>query len=264
MIQFDNIPNARELGGIHTRDGRRVRDGLLLRSAYLVHASDADIARLSEEYHISKVLDLRTGYECRRSPDRPVPGASNVNIEILSLNGHLYRGMSKFFPEGVSFEGGMAGFCMSPAAEMLCDGFYASFVSDPECQESYANFFRELLSSEGPVLWHCTQGKDRTGLAAAFLLYVLGAEEKDIHADFLESNVSYADDIAGVKACVTQMGGTQVNLECVQTLVGVSDRSFLEAMDWIGSHCGGMDEYIKNQLHLSEADVLELRRRYLV
>ena len=58
-IQFDAIPNARDLGGIAVADGRTVRPGLLLRGASLENASDADIARLQNEFQLRHIVDLR-------------------------------------------------------------------------------------------------------------------------------------------------------------------------------------------------------------
>lgn len=264
MIAFDNIPNARDLGGIRTCDGRTVRSGLLLRSAYLVNASDADIARLSGDYALTKVIDLRSEYEVGILPDRRVPGTEYAHVEIVTLNGHLFKGMHSFFETSSSFEEGMAKFIMTPAAKMICDGFYVSFVDDPECQESLHRFFAELLSAKGAVLWHCTQGKDRTGLCSALLLHALGVSREDLLKDFLVTNEYYAHEIEAVSGYVRRLGGGEKERTCVWTLVGVNEQLFVDALDRIDSRFGGPDAYMKNQLRISEADIMELRRRYLL
>lgn len=264
MIAFDRIPNARDLGGIRTGDGRMVRNGLLLRSAYLVNATEDDLARLSGEYHVGKVIDLRSSFEIGKYPDRPVSGSKYAHIEIVTLNGHLFKGMHAFFEKASSFEEGMANFIMTPAAKMICDGFYISFIDDPDCQEGLHGFFKEVLSSKGTLLWHCTQGKDRTGLCSAMLLHALGVSREEIMNDFLRTNDFYKHEIEVVSEYVRRLGGTQVEIDCVWTLVGVSRQLFEDALDRIDSRYGGMDSYMKNQLRISEADILELRRRYLV
>ncbi|MCQ2182627.1 MAG: tyrosine-protein phosphatase [Bacteroidales bacterium] len=264
MIAFDSIPNARELGGLRMKDGRLVRHGMLYRTAYLSFASDEDLRRLSEEFHIKKVIDLRSTHEITHKPDRMIKGSEYSQIEIITLNGHLFKGMSKFFQGDITFEEGMSRFVMEPAAKMLCDDFYISFVDAPDCQESFEKFFREILSAKGPVLWHCTQGKDRTGLSAAFLLHALGADRSTIMYDFNLTNDYYAHDIDVLDYMVAKLGGGPEEFACVRTLVGVNSKLFVDALDWIDSKFGGMDSYIKNQLHVSEADINTLRERYLL
>lgn len=264
MIAFDKIPNARELGGIRGAAGKTIRHGLIYRTAFLVNASDDDITRLSEEFGIRKVIDLRSEFEVGKQPDRRVPGSEYAHIEIVTLNGHLFKGMHDCFESASCFEEGMAKFIMSPAAKMICDGFYVSFVDDEECQDSIHNFFQEVLATEGPLLFHCTQGKDRTGLCAAFLEHILGVSREDIMKDFLITNESYAHDLAVVGEHLRRMGGGPEEDMCRWTLVGVREQSFLDALDRIDSHYGGMDAYIKNQLRISEADIEVLRGRYLV
>lgn len=264
MISFDKIPNARDLGGIKTTDGRTVRSGLLLRTAFLVNASDSDLERLAGEFHVVKVIDLRSPFETGHYPDRPIEGAVHSHIEIVTLNGHLFKGMHAFAEISSSFEEGMARFIMTPAAKMICDGFYVSFVDDPECQESLEAFFREILATDGTVLWHCTQGKDRTGLCAALLLLALGVSREEVMKDFLVTNEFYKDDIASVSDYVLSLGGGDEEITCVWTLVGVNEMQFSAALDLIDSKYGGPAAYLRNQLRLSDADIAELRRRYLI
>lgn len=263
MISFEKIPNARDLGGIRNAEGQIVRSGLLLRTAFLVNASGNDLDRLSREFHVAKVIDLRSEFEVGKMPDKDIPGAEHAHVEIITLNGHLFKGMHAFAQTSSSFEEGMARFIMTPAAKMICDGFYVSFVEDPECQESLHDFFRELLSTDGTVLWHCTQGKDRTGLCAALLLLALGVNREEIMKDFLLSNEFYARDIKTVSEYVRSLGGGEEEINCVWTLVGVNEAQFVAALDLIDSRFGGPEAYLKNQLHISDADISELRRRYL-
>ena len=262
-VRFEKILNSRELGGIKVRDGRCVKAGKLFRTALLGEASDSDLEKL-ERCGIRAVFDFRSSYESGRLPDREIKGAEHIQIEVLSLNSHLYKGMSKAFEGEVSFEEGMAKFALTPAAHMLCDGFYLSFVSDPDSQKAFAKFFRRLLGLEGaPVLWHCSQGKDRTGLAAAFILFALGADRKTVLGDFARSNVTYAQEKEIIKSTVISLGGEADELDCIETLVGVSVRSFTQALDYIDKECGGIDNYLRDKLELSEQDILKLREYYL-
>lgn len=263
-LKFDKIINARDLGGIKVGDGRKVKSGLLLRTAYLVYASDEDLRRLKDEFHVRTVIDLRSQFEVPREPDRRVEGSEYVNIQVVPINGHLFKGV-KLSPETASdFKANTLEFLQGPAAEMICDGFYVSFVDDDECQESFRQFFRVILErGDEPVLWHCSQGKDRTGLTAAFLLYALGADRETVLEDFSQSNVTYASDVAKISAALKAKGCTEAHLVIAQTLFGVNVDYFKDALDWIDTKYGGMQAYLRNQLRLSEQDICTLKNRYL-
>ena len=70
MTLFENIVNARDLGGI--RIGHQVvREGMLLRTAHLHDASDEDVRRLSEHYRLRRIFDFRSYPEASLQPDRP-------------------------------------------------------------------------------------------------------------------------------------------------------------------------------------------------
>lgn len=62
-IYFEKIQNIRDLGGLKTMDGQSIASGLLLRSANLSGATDSDIKKLTETYHLAKIIDLRTSME---------------------------------------------------------------------------------------------------------------------------------------------------------------------------------------------------------
>lgn len=254
MIHFKSIQNFRDLGGIPAANGRKVRSGLLYRCGLLGKASDEDLRFLSENLTISKVIDFRSTYEMEMTPDRPVPGAEYIPQSIFPLNAGVFKG----------FAADPIGFVRSDAAKMLTDGFYVSFVSDQDCQQQYAQFLRELINAEGrPFLFHCTQGKDRTGLGAAFILYALGADRKTVLEDFNRSNAAFAAEMAEVSRITLEQGGDEDDIRVVMTLFGASKSQFIEGLDWIDAHFGSMDAYLKGPLGLSEEDILLLRERYL-
>lgn len=255
MLRFDSIENARDLGDYIIADGHKIRSGLLLRSARLAEASDEDIRKLKEDFGVSKVIDMRVEVEYSHAPDKDVPGAELFHIEIMSLNCRFYKGMSEL---------PIIEFLKSPGADMLCDGFYVSFVDDPDCQEQFARVLREIITADGAVLWHCAQGKDRTGLVAAFILFALGADYDTVLLDFITSNITYEPVLSRLKKEIAAAGGDANALKNAQTLIGVNTRLFIDALDWIDSHYGGMQSYLHNELKLSDEDILTLKRKYIV
>ena len=95
-ILLTGVGNARELGGYPVADGRTVKRGVLLRSAKLRAATDEDIRKLTEEYHLGVVLDLRGAGELENAPDAQIEGVTYRNIDIL--------GEAAAIPEGLLAE----------------------------------------------------------------------------------------------------------------------------------------------------------------
>ena len=175
FLPFEGIENVRDLGGLLRVDGAKIRPGLLLRSGRLEHATDGDLERL-QKMGLSAVIDFRDPGELLRAPDRMVPGAVYRHLPALPDLSKTFKPVDD----------------PTYTAEEVRNDFrriYIYLAQSPESIETYSEFFRLLLASEGrPVLWHCTQGKDRTGVAALLLLTALGIDEETILRDYMLTN----------------------------------------------------------------------------
>jgi protein-tyrosine phosphatase len=119
----------------------------------------------------------------------------------------------------------------------------------------FAELFEHLLSKPEPLLFHCTAGKDRTGLAAALILSALGVSEKDIWQDYLLTNQLYKRN---------STGATTLSPEVLRIVWEVQE-SFLNAsLEVIEKDHGGMTNYLEQALKLSPAALQKLRATYLV
>lgn len=261
-IAFDNIANARDLGGLKCSSGT-IREGLLLRGAHLGLASDADIARL-QAMNLCKVIDFRTSFEVGGMPDRDVPGAVNIHLEATRFDNPAGIEMGRVFSTVHPFQEAMTQFILSDAGKQMCDGFYDGPVLSDYTQKAYARFLDEVSTADGAVFWHCTQGKDRTGLGAAFLLSALGADEETVLADYDLTNERYRDDIETISQMVIERGGGHVELQCVRTLVGVNTDLFRQALRTIDKTYGSMRNYLSGPLGMSEQAIQTLRSKYLI
>lgn len=177
IISFASIPNARDLGGLTTTRGQRIRRGLLLRSASLCGAAEQDIRALENHYHLKKIIDLRTGMERQEKPDAAVPGAEYCPIPVFDVR-----------MAGISHEN--RDFQLSDIPPM--EALYRNMVADPDCRKNLGRAAVAVMEqnfSSGAVLWHCTEGKDRCGLLAAVLLLALEVDQQTILQDYLLTNV---------------------------------------------------------------------------
>lgn len=253
VLKFDGIENARDLGGTRTASGRVVKSGLLYRTALLKPASKKDIERL-KELGIKHIYDLRSTHEMTEAPDPEIEGVRSTHVPLVALDGNLFKGMGE----------DLAGFMFRPAAEMICDGFYLSFIDDDNCQRRFSLLLHYVTESYGePLLWHCSQGKDRTGLLAAFILFALGADRKTVLDDFAQSNVEYASALQEISEKIRSMGGGEDELRHAQTLVGVNLDEFNLALDHIDKRYGDVMNYISGPLAMSDEDLEKMRNTYL-
>lgn len=260
-IGLEGVPNARQLGSYISRDGRRIKHGVLIRCGVLNKATDSDLKLLKEKYHVNYVFDLRTAYEVNRWPDRIIEDATYVNMPIQDDNNNFWQLILE--APGDTAEEKLINFAMNPKANPMMKQLYVGMVSDEYCQLQYAALLDRILRSEGTMLWHCTQGKDRTGLATAFLLAALGFDRKTIVDDFALTNVPYQPNIDRLSLKLKLRGANKDAFEAIQAEEGVSIKNFEAALDYIDQNYGSMENYIKEIFVLTDDELDTLKDKFL-
>lgn len=178
-INFDKIENCRDLGGIETSCGAKIRPGMLIRSAHLAKATDADIRKLQEDYHLIKVIDLRTGGESIQNPDVKLDHVAFAPIPIFD---ETLVGISHEKEADATLANGMV-----PEMKSL----YHMMATDEVCRRNLGCAVQTIMEHDfttGSILWHCTEGKDRCGLVSAILLMALSVDRAQIMSDYLLTN----------------------------------------------------------------------------
>lgn len=259
-IELEGLPNTRDIGGIPAAGGCYVKHARLIRSGALAGATPRDLETLADEFRLRTVIDLRTDEERREKPD-PEDELPDVRFEYAPL-----LNTATF---GVTREGGLRG--MMKALKTLQDDparimmdVYASMMVDEKSIEGFAAFFDDVLASgEGAVLWHCTIGKDRAGLATALLLHVLGAARADIVRDYEATNryvASHTEDI------VDQLAKYHLadKLDKGMHVINAADPRYLQAaFDAAERHSGDLDSFVRDRLGVTDEKRAVLRERYL-
>lgn len=250
------------------QDGRRLRDGAFIRAAHLADATDADLEHLSS-IPIAKVIDFRKDIEMNGKTDRLVPGAEYIRLEIDAsgkIVSQATEDEKKLFTGNKQFDVKkfmvMAAF--NPMAQRIAQLMYPNLTNDPECQKQFSLFFRLILETEnGAILYHCTQGKDRTGFASALILAALGADRDTIVADFDATNRVYEEDVRQCCQNVCLMGGKEKEIATVKSFLGANTDNFIKALDSIDKDYGSIEAYLKGPIGLTDQDIITLRERYL-
>ena len=149
-------------------------------------------------------------------------------------------------------------------AKAIAREMYPTLLFNPECQRQFARFLRLVVETEnGTVLYHCTQGKDRTGIASALLLTALGASRETIVADFDATNKVYEKDVKKYSRRVRFMGGKEEEIAVVKSFLGANTENFIKALDTVDRQYGSMESYLKGPMGLTDDDLQILKNRYL-
>ena len=272
------LNNARELGGIVLRDGRRVRRGLLLRTTRLSDATEADLRRLREDYHVALILDMRDESEIRSTPDPEIPEAKWVHVPIIDFafmrasiaaSAQAHQGEApEVGPETFSkekvLEYMLAAARSSEPKDAGLGSAYASYLDGPLGREKLGLFFHELAAlGSGAALWHCRTGKDRTGIAAGLILEALGADWETIAVDYETSNLFFQPEIEAMEALLRAKGVEEELIAPICGFEGVYRPMQKKAWTYMDEKWGGAVGYLKGACGVSDEELEAIRARYI-
>lgn len=270
-IGTPSILNSRDLGGYKTADGRTVVKGKLLRTGMLSNATPEDLARLESEYHVTAIIDLREPEDNETEPDPEIKGAKYYNIPSVTtvkwLTDDYYEETPnpKVYTADRKFENPYLQYVQSKNYDIA--GYFASAYAanalDERSQKAYHDAFQLMLDNkDGATLFHCAQGKDRTGTLAAMILYVLGVDRDTIMEDYLLTNMYQAEASDQVVAFVAEETDDEY-LQHQARLTNDVDAAYLNAFfNGCEQVYGDFDKFIAEGIGLTEKDIQALRDLY--
>ncbi len=253
QLDFAGGTNFRELGGYEADEGKHVKWGQIWRGIPTCKLTgEADRAKL-DALGLRLILDLRSTEEARREPDYVPDGARLVQIcGLRAEDGHE-----------IAFAPGDIDRLMASAPE----GYDAPRVMYRRMltgNKAFKELFRALEAGETPILFHCSAGKDRTGVAAMLILLALGASDETICADYAQTNVcrraeieavmqEHADEIAADPSCRNHY----------YRMAGVEPELAPFVLRTIRAKYGSAENYLEAEYGLTPARLMRLRRMYL-
>ena len=182
MLELEEGINFRELGGYLTEDGRKIKWHKLLRCGSMAQLTKNDVDYL-DQYGVRYIIDLRSPEESNYSPDKYPDKAQYFQDTVYPFSFSLFKNL------------GIINNMRLGASNMdFGRQTYLQMLLDPHAQAAYRKMFNVLLENdkEGEsVVFHCTAGKDRTGVAAFLILSALGVSEKQIVEDYLYTNLFF-------------------------------------------------------------------------
>ncbi|MEX0306464.1 MAG: tyrosine-protein phosphatase [Ruegeria sp.] len=256
-VPLEGVLNTRDLGGLETQDGRTVRAGQLIRSGEIDQIS-APSMQLLDDMGVSAIVDLRTTSEATAHPAQwpEGEGPARHNFPVMENESQMIDDMRASIKTGTATEAETDGLFLGAFGYIAID-----------YTEEYRDLFDVLLDQpEGEaVLYHCSGGKDRTGVATALVLTALGVSKDEIQSDFMMSNtLKDADNKTQQSAAEVNAGeGTNMTPEAVWPSLGVREAYLDEFYKSVEASYGSVDDYLREGLGLTDADFETLRNRYL-
>jgi protein-tyrosine phosphatase len=244
-VPLQGAINFRDLGGYATADGHHVKWRVLYRSADISKLTAADLDTLSAR-HIVYDVDLRGVQESAKAPDKLNPGTDYILCPAGSdsINTAMFRHLAGMQTGGDS---------------MMLVWYRNTNYLTPR----YKPFFAKLgvVPSGDALVFHCTAGKDRTGIAAALVLYALGVPYATIRQDYEATNYYRAGD--NEKAMSSMTTGMHIGEPVVRAMMS-ADGQYLDAtFAAIRTQYGSVDRYLAEQLGMDQQAIVRLRAMYL-
>lgn len=247
-----NLANFRELGGLENKDGKTVQSKRLLRSGEVYQLSDKTKDMLAS-YRLKKIVDLRGQQEIEKRPDDELPEVEYQWIDIMK-EVHNSGSLNDLMAVGDV-----------DAVDQHMLAIYDNLVLNEGAQAGYKQYFEELLATEeGSVLFHCFAGKDRTGVAAALTLELLDVPREAIYQDYLQTNIMRQEPNQVLYEAMKKEGMTKEQLASMKIALEVRKAYLERAYELIEANYGDVKSYAQQIYSLSNSDIQDLQKLYLV
>lgn len=196
MMQLKHIPmdgpqNFRDLGGFLNQEGKMVAWNRLYRADGLAALSEKDVAALRAR-NVRTIVDLRVSAEQQAMPDQVPEGGCYCACPLMREDSSA-----------------PAQAALDTFTQSLKIGYLKMIQENAELVAQATQAVMEGLD-RGAVVFHCTAGKDRTGVLAAVLLLLLGVSNEDIIADY---QVSFTYNTKGINRIIADQPELKQYLE---------------------------------------------------
>jgi protein-tyrosine phosphatase len=225
-------PNLRDVGGLASEDGRRVRPGILYRSSHL--APPAEEVEGIRALGIKAVIDLRSPRERSSAPNTFL---ANEGVEIAEFD------ITADFRSGVDPLDHLRNDPGEAGAKLLMKATYKRLprAAAPALRAAADR----IIAGRVPLLVHCTAGKDRTGFVCAMLLIAAGVPAEAAMSDYLQSGGRSHPSVIDATRQIMAHGGLELSDAALGAINGVHRDYLGESFAVIALDYGGPDAYFE-------------------
>jgi len=245
IVNAEGAHNVRDLGGFIMTDGRKLKQGVLYRAGRLDMLTTQGKSVLHDSCGVRCVIVFQNQHEQNQSSDSMT---SDDGIKFINLPLFNSKSIAQllFHHPDMNEETLLSAATDSHSATMAAS-LYEELFTSSYSQQQLATFLRELATTDRDgVLWHCSHGRDRSGVASALLLAALGASKQTIITDF-EWGARLADS----------------NYKASPTSISLCTRYFYKFLTDIEQEYGAIENYLLQQIGLTNKEISALRTKWL-
>ena len=250
VLEVEGVANFRDIGGYVTLDNKRVKRGLIYRSGKLDQLTDAGWQKLTETFNVQLICDLRSTDETAQAPD--ALRDESVRYEALPLNtleDRLAQIRLLIFNRRALRDAVPVGY-----KNIIVDG-------NPRV---FGRIIQWAANAENlPMLIHCTAGKDRTGVASALILSLLGVQDEIIVADYTLSNLYYENFYDVGARLAKRVAWLGVRMDHLWPLLVAEANTMEQTLNHIREKYGSIEAYVRTAAGVSDEDIANLRKNLL-
>ena len=260
------MSNARQLGGYTVADGKKIKNNVVFRTGALFGASPETVDELCRKYKVSDIIDFRMEQEKAAMPEPDIKGARYHSVSVLNdipvskEDFEVYKQLLTVKDAALKYK------TMYDAnIDISSSKVYKALAFGNDGIKGYKKFFEILLNKpqNAAVLFHCTQGKDRTGMAAILLLSALGADRETVIADYLMTNEACKPLLDRIRSELKKADTPKEVLDFAMFIESV-DISFIEPIfETMDKEFGSVNGYLQNAIGLTVGDIKRLKEIYL-
>ena len=250
LVALEGALNFRDLGGYRREDGRRIARRQVFRSDGLSTLTDGDLETL-------RGLGLRTVIDFRRSDERDEAPTIvwDHEMELLHLGVDAAGDEARDLMVEV-MEGRLGS---DPIGEMAA--LYQQILED--FSDRFRLLFDQIVEPERrPIVFHCTAGKDRTGVAAMLLLGALGIDRTTIVHDY--SLTHRYRTVRRLEVLRPRLDAAGIDVETALPFLGAVPEVMERTLDHVDAAYGGVERYLTDRAQVDPTTIDRLRAALLV
>lgn len=236
-----NIRNFRDISGYINKDGKVMKKNMIFRGGALDRLTKEQADDFENVLGIRHILDFRDEKEAQMAKDYPFQIAGYEQIGALQVQNHDEDG----FDFSKILERKMDAMQLTYIMEYLKEGYKTMPFNNP----AYQRLFELLLKNDGNIYFHCTAGKDRTGVAGFLIMMALGMSEEDGIKEYMLSNKCLSQ---GNDHLAEQLNVPEEYKQMCTPLLGVQEEFIRMTIDAVKSKYADYVEFFECEYQLTQ------------